>query len=55
MEQAIGQPFVIARHGFASGPTWSYEAVRGPTPAVVWFDVNFGLDGRVASVDERRP
>ena len=53
VEQVIGQPFVIARHGFASGRTWSYEVDRGPMASVVWFDVNFDANGAVASVDER--
>lgn len=53
VEQAIGLPYRISRHGAARGPVWSYAIDRGPRAAVVWFEVHFDASGAVSSVEER--
>ena len=52
VEQILGRPADIVTYGRAPGPTWSYE-VGGSPFGVTEFDVDFGSDGRVASVGER--
>ena len=52
VEQILGRPADIFIYGRVPGPTWTYEVDASPF-GVTEFDVDFGSDGRVASVGER--
>ena len=53
VRQVIGSPLGIQKYGNEPGPTWSYRvAGAGGSSYDVIFDVDFGADGRVASVSE---
>lgn len=52
VQQNLGRPADIVKYRNASGPTWTYEVVGAPF-GMTDFDVNFGSDGKVASVGER--
>jgi len=51
VRQALGRPAQNVRYRNEPGPTWTYHAASSFWHAV--FDVNFGADGKVASVGER--
>jgi hypothetical protein len=53
VRQVIGSPLAIQKYGNEPGPTWSYRvAGAGVDPYDIVFDIDFGADGRVASVSE---
>lgn len=52
VEQAVGRPAEKARFLNEPGPLWTYNVTGGVYPMAV-FEVDFGADGKVASVIER--
>jgi hypothetical protein len=52
VQQNLGRPADIVKYRNAAGPTWTYEVFGAPF-GMTDFDVNFGSDGKVVSVDER--
>jgi outer membrane protein assembly factor BamE (lipoprotein component of BamABCDE complex) len=53
VRQVIGSPLSIQMYGNEPGPTWTYSVLgQGVSPYNVEFDIHFGTDGRVASVNE---
>jgi hypothetical protein len=51
IRQALGQPAIVHTYSRAPGPTWTYNLTPDWHHAVV--DIDFGADGKVASVSER--
>ncbi len=51
VRQALGRPAQNSRYGNDAGPTWTYRVTSNYWHAV--FDVDFGADGKVMSVEER--
>jgi hypothetical protein len=49
VEQAIGRPAEKEKFAVEPGPTWTYRVAGNDSV----FDVDFGADGKVASVSER--
>lgn len=52
VQGALGSPERNVRYGNEPGPTWTYRVMNAPFPKTR-FDVDFGPNGRVASVDQR--
>jgi outer membrane protein assembly factor BamE (lipoprotein component of BamABCDE complex) len=52
--QALGRPSRNIKYGNEPGPTWVYN-VNGNTISPAVFEVDFGADGKVASVHQRMP
>ena len=52
VQHSLGRPAEIDTDRNASGSTWTYEVDNAPFGAAE-FDVDFGPDGKVVSVDER--
>jgi outer membrane protein assembly factor BamE (lipoprotein component of BamABCDE complex) len=52
VEQALGRPARSIKYRTEPGPTWTYNVLVNTMPPTV-FEVNFGADGKVASVDQR--
>jgi outer membrane protein assembly factor BamE (lipoprotein component of BamABCDE complex) len=52
VQQAIGRPSRKVQFGNEPGPTWTYD-VAGVADQATLFDVDFGSDGKVASISER--
>lgn len=57
VQQALGRPAHNVKFGNEPGPTWSYQVSGAPlvgiSEDVALFDVDFGADGKVASIGER--
>jgi hypothetical protein len=51
VQQNLGRPARIEQYPYAPGPTWTYE-VSGAPFGWTDFDIDFGSDGKVASVGE---
>lgn len=51
VQQILGRPADIVKYRNEPGPTWIYEVIGAPF-GMTEFDVDFGSDGRVASVGE---
>jgi outer membrane protein assembly factor BamE (lipoprotein component of BamABCDE complex) len=52
VQQALGRPAHVERYRNEPGPTWTYDVIGSQSPPEL-FEVDFGADGKVASVDER--
>jgi len=52
VRQTLGRPAEIVKYRNEPGPTWSYDVV-GALFGVTMFDIDFGSDGKVASMSER--
>lgn len=51
VRQALGRPARVERFIGEAGPSWTYNVSGGNDPMAV-FEVNFGTDGKVASMIE---
>lgn len=52
VQQALGPPARNVKFAKSPGPTWIYN-LAGALDPVIYFDVDFGYDGRVLTARER--
>ena len=52
VRQALGPPARNIKFAKLPGPTWTYN-IAGALDPVIYFDVDFGYDGRVLTARER--